>query len=81
MMKKLFAALLMIPAMTSASAQTEKTREFDNLYHFFENLEVFEQGQEEARAYYIPGHHVLPGYQVKPTRYERRLTIKPVSQK
>ena len=38
---------------------TEKTRGFDDLYHFIENLDVFEYGQEEARAYYIPGHHIL----------------------
>ena len=40
-------------------AQTEKTRGFDDLYHYIENLDVFEYGQEESRAYYIPGHHVL----------------------
>ena len=58
-MRKLFTALLMIPAMMAASAQTEKTRGFDDLYHYIENLDVFECGQEESRAYYIPGHHVL----------------------
>ena len=58
-MRKLFTALLMIPAIVAASAQTEKTRGFDDLYHFIENLDVFECGQEESRAYYIPGHHVL----------------------
>ena len=58
-MRKLFTALLMIPAMVATSAQTEKTRGFDDLYHFIENLDVFEYGQEESRAYYIPGHHVL----------------------
>ena len=49
----------MIPAFVTASEQTEKTRGFDDLYHYIENLDVFEYGQEEARAYYIPGHHVL----------------------
>ena len=43
-MRKLFTALLMIPAMMAASAQTEKTRGFDNLYQFIENLDVFEYG-------------------------------------
>ena len=48
----------MIQAMVAVSAQTEK-KGFDDLYHFIENLDVFEYGQEEARAYYIPGHHIL----------------------
>lgn len=58
-MRKLFTTLLMIPAMMAASAQTEKTKGFDDLYHYIENLDVFECGQEEGRAYYIPGHRVL----------------------
>ena len=49
-MRKLFTALLMIPAMVATSAQTEKTRGFDDLYHYIENLDVFECGQEESRA-------------------------------
>ena len=49
----------MIPAMVAVMAQTEKTRGFDDLYYYIENLDVFEYGQEESRAYYIPGHHVL----------------------
>ena len=59
LMRKLFTTVLMIPAFVAVTAQTEKTRGFDDLYHFIENLDVFEYGQEEARAYYIPGHHVL----------------------
>ena len=58
-MRKLFTTLLMILAMVATSAQTEKASRFDDLYHFIENLDVFEYGQEESRAYYIPGHHVL----------------------
>ena len=58
-MRKIFTTLLMIPAMVAITAQTEKATGFDDLYHFIENLDVFEYGQEEARAYYIPGHHVL----------------------
>ena len=57
-MKKIFTTLLMIPVMVAVTAQTEK-KGFDDLYHYIENLDVFEYGQEEARAYYIPGHHVL----------------------
>jgi len=30
-----------------------------HIYDYIENLDVFEQGQEEARAYYIPTHHRL----------------------
>ena len=45
--------------MVAVMAQTEKTRGFDDLYYYIENLDVFEYGQEESRAYYIPGHHVL----------------------
>ena len=58
-MKKIITTLLMIPAFVTVTAQTGKTSRFDDLYHFIENLDVFEYGQEEARAYYIPGHHVL----------------------
>ena len=50
---------MVLCAWIGAMAQTEKTRGFDDLYHYFENLDVFEYGQEESRAYYIPGHHVL----------------------
>ena len=49
----------MIPAIMVVTAQTEKALRFDDLYHFIENLDVFEYGQEETRAYYIPGHHIL----------------------
>ena len=58
-MKKVVFASMVLCAWIGAMAQTEKTRGFDDLYHFIENLDVFEYGQEESRAYYIPGHHVL----------------------
>ena len=58
-MKKLFTTLLLLPAIVAALAQTAQPRAFDDLYHFIENLDVFEYGQEESRAYYIPGHHLL----------------------
>jgi beta-galactosidase len=35
----------MIPAMVAVMAQTEKTRGFDDLYYYIENLDVFEYGQ------------------------------------
>ncbi|MBO6192321.1 MAG: hypothetical protein IJ804_04415 [Prevotella sp.] len=57
--KRMVLSLMAMACVLSFSAQTERTRAFDNLYHFIENLDVFEYGQEEARAYYIPGHHVL----------------------
>lgn len=58
-MKKVVFASMVLCAWIGAMAQTEKTRGFDDLYHYIENLDVFEYGQEESRAYYIPGHHVL----------------------
>ena len=42
--------LLALVAMVGR-AQTEKATGFDDLYHFIENLDVFEYGQEESRAY------------------------------
>ena len=54
LMRKLFTTVLMIPAFVAVTAQTEKTRGFDDLYHFIENLDVFEYGQEEASA--MPTH-------------------------
>ena len=57
--KRMVLSLMAMACVLTFSAQTERTRAFDNLYHFIENLDVFEYGQEEARAYYIPGHHVL----------------------
>ena len=44
---------------TDRDARMTEKKGFDDLYHFIENLDVFEYGQEEARAYYIPGHHIL----------------------
>ncbi len=34
LMRKLFTTVLMIPAFVAVTAQTEKTRGFDDLYHF-----------------------------------------------
>ena len=59
MSKKIMIIMMLVIAVLTASAQTEKTRGFDDLYHYIENLDVFEYGQEEARAYYMPGHHIL----------------------
>ena len=50
-MRKILTTVLLVSAMMATSAQTEKTRGFDDLYHFIENLDVFEYGQEESRAY------------------------------
>ena len=33
LMRKLFTTVLMIPAFVAVTAQTEKTRGFDDLYH------------------------------------------------
>ena len=44
----------MIPSVVSA----QNNKDFiGHIYDYIENLDVFEYGQEEARAYYIPGHH------------------------
>ena len=49
-MKKVVFASMVLWAWIGAMAQTEKTRGFDDLYHYIENLDVFEYGQEESRA-------------------------------
>ena len=43
--------MMLVIVVVTASAQAEKTRGFDDLYHYIENLDVFEYGQEESRAY------------------------------
>ena len=57
--KRMVLCLMAMACVLTFSTQTERTIAFDNLYHFIEDLDVFEYGQEEARAYYIPEHHVL----------------------
>lgn len=60
-MKRNFAQLLLIIFMcTTAQAVTnEGSRDFmGNIYEYIENLDVFELGQEETRAYYIPQHNI-----------------------
>ena len=48
--KRMVLSLMAMACVLTFSAQTERTRAFDNLYHFIENLDVFEYGQEEARC-------------------------------
>ena len=59
-MKKTLAAFLCAGAMLIQQTSGAENRDFiGNLYNYIENLEVYEYGQEESRAYYIPEHHKL----------------------
>lgn len=52
--------LLLCALPMFAVAQDDKPHNFmGNLYNYIENLDVFELGQEESRAYYIPEHSKL----------------------
>lgn len=43
--------------LTTQSAQAAQTQEYmEHIYDYIENLDVFEEGQEEGRAYYMPAH-------------------------
>ena len=44
-MKKTLITMMLGIAVVTASAQTEKKTGFDDLYHYIENLDVFEYGQ------------------------------------
>lgn len=60
-LRSLTLALALGGAMPQLTAAPEaQPRDFmGHLYDYIENLDVFELGQEEARAYYIPQHHKL----------------------
>ena len=49
-----FALALLLMQANVADAQQGY---MEHIYDYIENLDVFEQGQEEARAYYIPAHN------------------------
>ena len=68
LMRKLFTTVLMIPAFVAVTAQTEKTRGFDDLYHFIENLDVFEYGQEEAMPTHRRRYQATSSKRFSPTR-------------
>lgn len=51
-----FLTLLCSCALLSAAPAENKYDFIGHIYDFIENLDVFELGQEEARAYYIPEH-------------------------
>ncbi|MCQ2073099.1 MAG: DUF4981 domain-containing protein [Bacteroidaceae bacterium] len=58
-MKRTLTQLLTVICMCTAAhaAAPVGSRDFmGNIYDYIENLDVFELGQEEARAYYIPQH-------------------------
>ena len=59
---KRLSALTLCLGLTCLSYATNKKVQHDfigNIYNYIENLDVFEYGQEESRAYYIPEHHKL----------------------
>lgn len=56
-MKKLFIASVLFLFVLPLHAQQKGY--IENLYHYIENKDLFEQNQEEGRAYYIPQHHKL----------------------
>ena len=54
---KRLSALTLCLGITCLSYATNKKVQHDfigNIYNYIENLDVFEYGQEESRAYYIP---------------------------
>lgn len=61
MIKKTLAAILSIGAALFSQVQSAAENQdfIGNLYNYIENLDVFEYGQEESHAYYIPEHHKL----------------------
>ena len=47
-------------ALTTPVLSADNSKDFiGNIYDYIENLDVFEYGQEDSRAYYIPGHSIL----------------------
>lgn len=48
-----------ILCLSILSAQAQQRDFMNHLYDYLENLDVFELGQEEGRAYFIPEHHKL----------------------
>ena len=61
MRHKLLLYFLLVLAGTTAFA-AEKRDFMAHIYDYIENLDVYELGQEQTRAYYIPQHHkVLNG--------------------
>ena len=61
MIKKTLAAILSIGAALFSQVQSAAENQdfIGNIYNYIENLDVFEYGQEESHAYYIPEHHKL----------------------
>lgn len=51
--------LRVILCLSILSAQAQQRDFMNHLYDYLENLDVFEVGQEEGRAYFIPEHHKL----------------------
>lgn len=57
--QRLITAMLCAAPIASAAPVTNTHDFIGHLYDYIENLDVFELGQEESRAYYIPAHHQL----------------------
>ncbi len=51
--------IMALAAESKAVPAADKGGFLERIYDYIENLDVFEQGQEEGRAYYIPEHHKL----------------------
>ena len=59
-MKRTLNIILCIGAALMSYESNAENHDFiGNLYNYIENLDVYEYGQEESRAYYIPEHHKL----------------------
>ena len=60
MRKRLAILTSVFAALTTPVLSADNSKDFiGNIYDYIENLDVFEYGQEDSRAYYIPGHSVL----------------------
>ena len=54
---RLFALMFCLLLGSSLAVAQEKPY-MDNLYHYLENTQVFEENQEDGRAYYIPASNI-----------------------
>ena len=60
MKKRLVILMSVCAALTTSVLWADNSKDFiGNIYDYIENLNVFEYGQEETHAYFIPGHSVL----------------------
>ncbi|MDR1939075.1 MAG: DUF4981 domain-containing protein [Tannerellaceae bacterium] len=55
---KTLASLLVALGLLASPGFAQESPFPDNIYRYIENTSLFEQNQEEGRAYYIPGDHI-----------------------